>query len=131
MGALARFTLAMLLAACGQALLFTLPVPGPAAARVTLFVLRLLLIFLAAWAASLPRTTPGWPLAAGAMVGTVLVWAVVVVQRNAQEVGTFGAIVGGLLLGAAFAVPGVAMFLLLRWAFRSGGLWRRRKGYPG
>lgn len=123
--------LAMLLAAFGQALSLAVPVPGSEIARLSLFLLHVPLVSLAAWAASLPRSTHPLPVAAGAIVGTLVVWAVVVVRRDAQEVGTFGAILEGLLIGGAIAVPGAALFLLLRGVFRSGGPWWRRKGCAG
>ena len=70
--------------------------------------------FLGAWAASRFRPIHVLPAAAGALIGTVLIWVVVVIRRDAQEVGTVGAVLEGALIGGAIAVPGVALFLLVR-----------------
>ncbi len=111
---MAYFTLAALLAASVQALTFLVPVPDSANAQLSVFVLRVVAVSLSAWAASRFRPIHVLPAAVGALIGTVLIWVVVVIRRDAQEVGTVGAVLEGALIGGAIAVAGVALFLLVR-----------------
>ena len=111
---MANLALGLLIAACLQALSFALPVPGSTVGQISLLLLRTVAVSLSAWAASLTRPIHALPVAAGALIGTVLLWMVVVIRRDAQEVGAVGAVLEGALIGGAIAVPGVALFLLIR-----------------
>ena len=113
--------LAALLATAVQALSLTRLATNLSIAPLTLFLVRVALVSLGTWAAtSLPLAIRAVPAAAGALIGTVALWAAVLVHNDSQEVGTAGAVLEGALIGAAIAVPGAALFLFLR--LRTRGL---------
>lgn len=111
---MADLALGVLIAACLQVLTFALPVPDSTVGQIFLLLLRTVAVSLSAWAASRFRPIHVLPAAVGALIGTVLIWVVVVIRRDAQEVGAVGAVMEGVLIGGVIAVPGVALFLLVR-----------------
>lgn len=49
----------------------------------------------------------------GAALGTITLWALVLVRNDAHEVGTFGAIIEGAITGGLYTLLGGAAFLAL------------------
>ncbi len=109
----ARLIVAGVLSTCAQALWLAAPTRHSTVPELVVFLLPMLLVSLAACAALFPRSRQVMSAAVGSAAGALLVWVVVLVQRDAQEVGTLAAAMEGLLMGVAIGVPGSSLFLLL------------------
>ncbi|MCL4241556.1 MAG: hypothetical protein KJ048_09410 [Dehalococcoidia bacterium] len=89
------------------------PLPrGPLQAAATVVVPSLLFLLAACAVWSWRRVGVAQPLL-GAALGTVALWALVLVRNDAHEVGTSSAVIEGLATGGLYALLGSAAFLAL------------------
>jgi hypothetical protein len=109
-----NLALAVVLAFLLQAAwLIVWPLPrGPLQAAATVVVPSLLFLLAACAVWSWRRVGVARPLL-GAALGTLALWILVLVRNDAQEVGTFGAILEGAIKGGLYTLLGGGAFLVL------------------
>lgn len=96
-----------------SAWLLVWPLPGgPLQAAATLSVPSALFL-LAAFAVWSWRRDGVAQSLLGAALGTIALWALVLVRNDAHEVGTFGAILEGAIIGGLYTLLGGMAFLAL------------------